>query len=218
MVLKLHGIAMSTCTKRVMVALNEKGVEHELVPVNFAQGEHKSPEYLNNLQPFGKVPVLEDTETGVKLFESRAIAAYVAVKYRGQGNEIAPAESDLKAYAQYQQALSVENSYFDPPASGIAFEKVFKGMKGMGETDEAAVKAHLAQLDNALQGYERILSKQKYLAGDKVTLADLNHLPYGAFVEQFGFKDLLSKYPAVQKWWEDLKARDSWQKIVAASS
>ncbi|PYH49586.1 glutathione S-transferase [Aspergillus saccharolyticus JOP 1030-1] len=215
MVLKLHGIPMSTCTKRVQIALNEKGVDHELVPVNFAQGEHKSPEYLANKQPFGKVPVLEDTETGVKIFESRAIAQYIAAKYRGQGNEISPSESDLKAFALYQQALSVEASYFDPVVSGIAYEKVFKVMKGQGETDEGRVKALLKQLEAALDGYERILSKQKYLAGDNVTLADLNHLPYGVFVEQFGFKELLPKYPHVQKWWEELKTRESWKKIAA---
>ena len=31
----------------------------------------------------------------------------------------------------------------------------------------------------SLQGYERVLSQFKYIAGDKLTLADLFHLPYG---------------------------------------
>ncbi|RAH44990.1 glutathione S-transferase [Aspergillus brunneoviolaceus CBS 621.78] len=216
MVLKLHGLAMSTCTKRVQVVLNEKGVDHEFVPIDFAKGEHKSEAYLANLQPFGKVPALEDTETGVKIFESRAIGQYIASRYRGQGNEVSPPESDLKAFALYQQALSVEQSYFDPAVSGIAFEKVFKAYKGLGQTDEGRVQALVAQLDAALQGYERILSKQKYLAGDSVTLADLYHLPYGAFVEPFGFAELLPKYPHTQKWWEELKARESWKKIADA--
>ncbi|PYH77394.1 glutathione S-transferase [Aspergillus uvarum CBS 121591] len=241
MVLKLHGLAMSTCTKRVQVVLNEKGVDHEFVPIDFAKGEHKSEAYLANLQPFGKVPALEDTETGVKIFESRAIGQYIASKYRGQGNEVSPPESDLKVFALYQQvrsspltfspptqsqpysnphihsqALSVEQSYFDPAVSGIAFEKVFKSFKGLGQADEGRVQALVAQLDAALQGYERILSKQKYLAGDSVTLADLYHLPYGAFVEPFGFAELLPKYPHTQKWWEELKARESWKKIADA--
>lgn len=113
------------------------------------------------------------------------------------------------------QALSIEQSYFDPIVSQIAFEKVFKVRKGLGETDEARVQVLFSQLTPVLEGYERVLSKHKYLAGDQVTLADLAHLPYGVFVEQFGFADLLPKYPHVQKWWEELKARESWKKVTA---
>jgi glutathione S-transferase len=68
MVLKLHGVLQSTCTSRVRIAAAEAGVELEFIPVDFKAGEHKSPEYLK-LQPFGQVPVLEDTENGLTFFE-----------------------------------------------------------------------------------------------------------------------------------------------------
>jgi glutathione S-transferase len=42
------------------------------------------------------------------------------------------------------------------------------------------VEKHTAGLAKVLQGYKRILSKQTYLGGDDVTLADLSHLPYGS--------------------------------------
>ncbi|EIT75844.1 glutathione S-transferase [Aspergillus flavus] len=215
MVLKLYGFPLSTCTRRVRTVLAEKGVEAEFHSVDLAKGEQKSESYLNNLHPFGKVPVLQDTETGVQIFESRAINQYLSSKYAGQGTTLSPPESDLKAWALYQQALSIEQSYFDPIVSQIAFEKVFKVRKGLGETDEARVQVLFSQLTPVLEGYERVLSKHKYLAGDQVTLADLAHLPYGVFVEQFGFADLLPKYPHVQKWWEELKARESWKKVTA---
>ncbi|KAE8364916.1 glutathione S-transferase [Aspergillus caelatus] len=215
MVLKLHGFPLSTCTRRVRTVLAEKGLEAEFQPVDLAKGEQRTESYLNDLHPFGKVPVLQDTETGVQIFESRAINQYISSKYAGQGTALSPPESDLKAWALYQQALSIEQSYFDPIVSQIAFEKVFKARKGLGETDEARVKVLLSQLTPVLEGYERVLSKHKYLAGDQVTLADLAHLPYGVFVEQFGFADLLPKYPHVQKWWEELKARESWKKVTA---
>ncbi|KAE8394851.1 glutathione S-transferase [Aspergillus alliaceus] len=215
MVLKLYGFPLSTCTRRVRVVLAEKGLEDEFHSVDLTKGEQKAESYLNNLQPFGKVPVLHDTETGIQIFESRAITQYIANKYSGQGAQIAPPESDLKAWALYQQALSIEQSYFDPVVSEIAYEKVLKARKGHGETDEARVKFLLSQLDLTLKGYERVLSKQRYLAGEQVTVADLAHLPYGVFVEPFGFAELLPKYPHVQKWWEELKARESWKKVTA---
>ncbi|KAL1965221.1 hypothetical protein VTN77DRAFT_5975 [Rasamsonia byssochlamydoides] len=212
MVLKLHGNPLSTCTKRVQLALEEKGVPYEIVPVDLSKGEQKTEAFLEK-QPFGKVPFLEDN--GFFVYESRAIAQYIASKYRGQGIDLAPAESQLKEYALFQQAVSVEQSYFDPLVSGIAYEKLFKSMKGEGAPDEAKIAALVTKLEGVLAGYERILSKQRYLAGDTLTLADLFHLPYATLVETLGYKDTFAKYPAFAKWLAELQGRESWKKINA---
>lgn len=116
-----------------------------------------------------------------------------------------------------KQALSIESSYFDPLARVIAWEKIFKAKSGFGPADETVVKSSLEKLDTVLQGYERVLSKNNYLAGVELTLADLFHLPYGILLEELGFTDLLSKYPTVTKWWEGLKARKSWKDVIANS-
>ena len=57
MVLKLVGSPYSTCGQRVAIVLREKNVPYELVPIDFAKGEHKTPEYLEK-QPFGQVPYI----------------------------------------------------------------------------------------------------------------------------------------------------------------
>ncbi len=100
MVLKIHGVKGSTCTRRVLVALYEKDIPFEFVPVDFATGEHKSAKHMA-LQPFGKVPALDDD--GFILFESRAMAKYLAKKYASQGTPLLPAEGDLKAYGLFEQ-------------------------------------------------------------------------------------------------------------------
>ena len=56
----LRGNPMSTCTKRVSVVAKQLGIPYEVIPVSFAQGEHKSEEYIKNVHPFGLVPVLFD--------------------------------------------------------------------------------------------------------------------------------------------------------------
>lgn len=123
MVLKLYGHPISTCTKRVAATLAEKQVPFELIPIDFAKGEHKSAAFIEK-QPFGQVPYIDDD--GFILFESRAIARYIAHKYKDQGTPLIPDYSDVKAYAKFEQAASIEQSNFDPFASGIAHEKVFK--------------------------------------------------------------------------------------------
>ncbi|XP_028112983.1 autophagy-related protein 18a-like isoform X3 [Camellia sinensis] len=45
--MKLYGIPASTCTRRVMACLYEKGVDFELILVNMGAGEHKQPAFLN---------------------------------------------------------------------------------------------------------------------------------------------------------------------------
>jgi glutathione S-transferase len=71
-------------------------------------------------------------------------------------------------------------------------------------------------LDASLAGYEAILSRQKYLAGDELTLIDLSHLPYGTLArDQAGFRSTFEKYPSVEKWFNELESRASWKKASA---
>lgn len=82
-VVKVHGVPISTNVRRVLATLEELHVPYELVTVDLMKGAHKNPEYVEKYHPFGQVPALEDSD-GTILFESRAIARYLAVKY-GKG-------------------------------------------------------------------------------------------------------------------------------------
>jgi len=203
MAFKLHGVSTFTCTRRVALIAKERNIPYEFVPINFATAEHKQPAHVEH-QPFGQVPYISQDD-GFEIFESRAIGRYLATL--GSGPELTPTEP--KARARFEQAASVEYSQFDPIATGILVEKVFKPFRGM-ETNEERVKELISQLEGKLDGYEAILGKQKYLAGDEVTLADLFHLPVGSILfERIGNGNLESR-PNVQRWWKDISSRESW--------
>ncbi|KZW02495.1 glutathione S-transferase [Exidia glandulosa HHB12029] len=206
MVLYLHGARESTCTRRVAAVCKELGVPYEMKLVGW--DKIKSPEHIA-IQPFGQLPVLEDD--GFFLYESRAIARYITLKY-GKGSTLIPPTSDLQALAKFEAAASIEQSDFDPYASVIVFEKIFKLGHG-GATDETKVAELTEKLDMKLQGYNRILAKSKYLAGDTLTLADLFHLPYGYMLQEATKSDLLQKYPNVARWWNEVSSRPSWQAV-----
>ena len=57
MVLKLYGIYKSPLVRLVAAICLEKQVPFELVSVDLANGEHKSPEYLAK-HPYGQVPYI----------------------------------------------------------------------------------------------------------------------------------------------------------------
>ncbi|EIM86362.1 glutathione S-transferase-like protein [Stereum hirsutum FP-91666 SS1] len=207
MVLKLYGMPVSTCTKRVATALKEFNVPYELVVVDLTKGAHKAPSFTE-IQPFGQVPYIDDD--GFILYESRAICRYIAVKYAAQGPQppLLPPTTDLAKYAKFEQAVSIEMQNFDPSAAKLVFEKVFKPFFG-GTPDDAVAAELLKTLDAKLDAYETILSKQKYLAGDDYTLADLYHLPYGYMLAAAG-SDTMSRRPNVGRWWKDITSRPGW--------
>jgi glutathione S-transferase len=187
MVLKIHGQTFSPPTQNVLIVCKELGVEYEFVPIQFAIGEHKQPEYLQNMNPFGKFPVMDDD--GFKLFESRAIARYLIEKYGG--THLMP--SDAKKRALVEQAISFEQSNFNVNTFGIFREKYIRPNFLDRATDESVVKHYEELLEETLQAYEIWLGKHKYLAGDEVTLADLLHLPFGRLVELLQYKVLEAK-------------------------
>ncbi|KAJ7443183.1 glutathione S-transferase [Mycena galericulata] len=190
MVLKLHGDARSTCTKRVAVVLIEKDVPFQLIP---AVAMAKTTEYKANMQPFGQIPVLEDD--GYFLYESRAIGRYIVKKYANQGTSGLIPGGDLKENGYFEQAMSIEATQF-LPAEQLVYE--------------ALIKPSPSQLAEKMDAYEQILSKSKYLAGDHITLGDLYHLPYAHAVTNVLKSDVMTSRPNVARWFKDISSRPSW--------
>ena len=98
--------------------------------------------------------------------------------------------------------------------------------------NETLVKGYEIELERKLDGFERLLRQQKYIAGDvclsfwsrriadlhfeweqSLTLADFYFLPYGEILAKTGYDYLRSetKWPNVARWWAEIAARPSWQ-------
>ncbi|KAJ0082216.1 hypothetical protein Patl1_11634 [Pistacia atlantica] len=80
--LQLCSYWRSSCSCRVRIALNLKGLDYEYKAVNLVKGEQNSPEF-RKLNPLGYVPILVDGD--VVLSDSFAILLvsylYLAEKY-----------------------------------------------------------------------------------------------------------------------------------------
>lgn len=80
-------------------------------------------QYIANFHPFGRIPALEDGD--VIVFESRAICRYLVAKYAKDASTLR-APTQPAEIAHFEQLASVEYSYFDPPVTQLAYEKLFK--------------------------------------------------------------------------------------------
>ncbi|KAK0496065.1 glutathione S-transferase [Armillaria luteobubalina] len=207
MVLKIYGSRWSPNAKRVAMVLLEKNVPFQAVEVSMIDQEHKTPAYAEK-QPFRQVPYIDDE--GLILYESRAICRYICKKYENQGASLVP--TDLLAFAMFEQAASNEIYNFDIYVQGAAMESVVKPAVGQ-KTNKTIYDKNIRALSAKLDVYDNILSRQRYIAGDNLTLVDLFHIPYTVELEEAGCDIMYSK-PHVARWWRELLARESWKAVA----
>lgn len=207
---KVYGPPLSTAVSRVLACLIEKDVPFQLLPVNMAKGEHRSPDYLK-IHPFGQVPAFQDDS--ITLFESRAICRYICDKYANQGNKELYGTNPL-VKASIDQWIEGEGQTFNPPSSALVFQ-LFFGPRMKLKQDEKLIKQNEDKLSKVLDVYEKRLADSRYLAGDFFSLADLSHLPNAQYLVHGTEKgELLTSRENVARWWEEISSRESWTKVV----
>ncbi|ESW32606.1 hypothetical protein PHAVU_001G002000 [Phaseolus vulgaris] len=207
---KVYGPPMSTAVSRVLACLLEKDVQFQLIPVNMAKGEHRSPEF-RKLHPFGQVPAFQDGDN-ISLFESRAICRYVCEKYGDRGNKELYGRNPL-AKASIDQWLEAEAQNFNPPSSTLVFQLAFAPRMKIKQ-DEGAIKQSKEKLAKVLDVYDKRLAESRFLAGDDFSLADLSHLPNAHYLVAAADAAPLFTSPNVARWWDEISSRDSWKKVV----
>ncbi|PKA57664.1 Glutathione S-transferase 3 [Apostasia shenzhenica] len=152
--LKLYGAAASTNTARAVAVLNELGLDYDFITVDLSGGANKKPDFLT-LNPFGLVPAFEDGD--IKLFESRAIAKYLAAHY-GPGLLKSASKAESAAVEVW---LEVESQEFNPPASAIVSEGLLKPLLYGGSPDLVVVRAQEAKLGQTPQ--ERLITSRPHV-------------------------------------------------------
>lgn len=202
--MKLFGHPMSTCTRKVLTVLAEKGHKADFVVVDLSKGEQKSPEHLAR-HPFGVIPSIDDN--GFSLYESRAICRYLDETLSGE--KLTP--GNAKDRGVMEQWISVEQSYFTPAAMKVIYQAMFNPMLFGKEPDQAIVNEGRAGVEKACLVMDRQLHGKDFLTGSQFTIADICYLPYIEYL--FGCKngDVITAHKHVASWWSRCSERKSWQ-------
>jgi glutathione S-transferase len=206
--MKVYGHPLSSCTRKVLLTLAEKGAQADLVPVDLFVGEHKAAGHMAR-HPFGVVPVLEDDD-GFVLYESRAIIRFLDARFAAP--PLTP--SAPRELARMDQWLSVDQSYVAPHTRALAVERVLKKHEGRAP-DGAVERAAEGALASALAVYDAALRQHGHLAGDAFSLADVSLLPYVASLPMIGAQHLLANLPEVRAWWTRASQRPSWRAVAS---
>jgi glutathione S-transferase len=199
----VYGPAGSTYVWSVRLALAEKGVAHDLVDVPF--GEHRQEPHLSR-HPFAKVPAFE--HDGFDLYETQAILRYVDERFAA--TPLQP--TDLHEFARMNQIIGIIDAYAWPAiASGIVFNRLAAPHLGL-PVDEAAVTASLPRARLCLAEFSRLMADHPYMAGERISLADLMAIPILAYLARTAEGEtLLAEHAPLRAWINRMTERQSFQ-------
>ena len=200
--LKIYGADLSSPANKVRFVANFLGLPYEYKRVSLRDGEHRKPEFLA-IHPAGKIPVIDDE--GFVLFESDAIIKYLASK---QNSPIYPTE--LKKRALVDQWMDFVTIHVGGAMSKVLYNRVFAPVI-KDEVDERSLQDGLNFLDRFLPVIESQLKKNKNLAGNEFSLADISLLANLDASEAAGID--LGKYSTITRWRNELKQKDFYQKV-----
>ncbi|KAL6560667.1 Glutathione S-transferase zeta-1 [Orobanche gracilis] len=198
--MKLYSYWRSSCSCRVRIALNLKGLDYEYIAVNLLKEEQQSPEFLK-LNPLGYVPVLVDGD--IVIADSFAILLYLEEMY--PQHPLLPRDIQKKAL-NYQAANLVSANiqpYQNLPVIGYIKEKL--GPDEMLAWVQHYLRKGFAALEKLLETYAG-----KYATGDEAFLADLFLAPQidGA-VRRFNLD--MNEFPILSKMNESYKEHPAFQ-------
>jgi glutathione S-transferase len=193
--LKLHYHPLSTYSRRVRMALIEKGIEAELVEVDMVNRAHRRPEYLR-LNPYGRVPTLE--EDGFVLYESTAILEYL------EATRPTPAlvPPDARGRALVAMHVKLCDLQLTRQTGTIIFPRRFLPKE---RWDEQAMAQAKKEIEKHLEVLEAQLAGKNYMVGDRYGLVEVCYTP---FVEFFPLMEITPP-PAVAAWTARMLERPS---------
>ena len=204
--MKLYSGPLSLFTGKVRVALDEKGLAHEIVSVPFSRTRGYQPKHPDVLatNPKGQVPVLVDGALG--LYDSTIILEYLEDRYPSP--PLYP--KDVVARARCRQAEAAADEILFPLVFELIAEVFYKPA---GERDAQRIARARAGIAQHYDGLERRLDERPYLCGD-FSVADIGYFLTITFAASLG-APLADPHPRLRAWYERVLARPSVAKEVA---
>lgn len=192
----VFGAPYSVYVRAVRLALEEKDIAYELVPVDvFAPGGPPAEHLLRH--PFGKIPAVE--HAGCRLYEAAAITRYIDEALPGP--PLQPAHP--RSRARMTQLISILDSYaYRTLVWGVYVEGIARPATGSA-ADEARIAAALPKAALCLRAIAELMDDAPWLAGTAISLADLHAAPmFALFRLAPEGQRLLGRKDRLVRWWD----------------
>ena len=179
--------------KKISIMLEEIDYEFKLIKIDISKGEQFNPKF-KKISPFSKIPVLVDTDNNKTIFESGAILIYLAEKSGKFYNN--------KDRLKINQWLMAQIGYIGPMiGQHHQFHHYNSGKSDYGEERYFKITKQIYQdLDSRL-------NKEKFLAGDKYSIADIATWPW---IARHEWHDIgLKNFKSLSRWYLEIADREA---------
>ena len=177
--------------KKVSIMLEELNFEYKVTKINIYKGDQFKTAF-SRISPFNKTPVLRDHKTKKTIFETGAILIYLGEKYK-------------KFYEKKErliilQWLMIQMAYIGPMfGQHHQFHHYNHGKSKFGEDRYFKISKQI------YKDLDKRLSKSKYLACSKYTIADIATFPW---VARHDIHDIgLRQYENLTRWFKLISKR-----------
>jgi len=203
--MKLYGFPASPNTWKVRALASHLKMPIEFEFVDLTKGAQHAPSYLK-LNPTGRTPTLVDGD--FTLWESNAILQYLAAK---SATPLWP--NDVRVRADITRWQCWELAHWNAQAcQPLTFENLIKKFLNLGPADPAAVAKANEAFNKEAKMLDAHLSKQKYLVGHALTIADFTVA--APLFHARGAAMPLAPYANVQNWFASVSALPCWKETA----
>lgn len=198
--MKLYDTPLAPNPRRVRWFMAEKGIDDiEVVTLNLIQGEHKTPDYIAKAG-LPNVPMLE-LDDGTCITESIAICRYLESRYP-EPNLFGRTPEEIAFIEMWMRRA--EMLVATPVMIGV--RHTHPAMGALEQQVPVIGEHNLASATRALKVLDRRLTESEWLAGDRLTIADIVAFVGVDFGRMIKFK-LPEEMTHVCKWAEAMRAR-----------
>jgi glutathione S-transferase len=199
----IHSHPASPFMRSVCIALEEKAVPYRIQ--SLVPGEMRSEAY-RKLHPFGRMPVIVHGD--YRLYETQAILRYIDALFPDPA--LQPAEP--QAIGRMNQIIGITDWYlFHQVARILVFHRIVSPRLLGTAPDEAACAAAVPDAEVCLGELNRLLGKQTFIAGDRLTLADIHLAPQLVYLAATPECEKILQGTALSAWLARMEARPSMQ-------
>jgi glutathione S-transferase len=202
---RLYHVPLSPFCRKVRLSLAEKRIECELVEERYWE---QDPDFLRR-NPAAKVPVLRiDNKV---MAESAAICEWLEEKYPDP--PLMPDGADAR-YEVRRLVSWFDDKFHHEVTSKLLYERVNKKIMKQGYPDSKNVKSGSQKIKFHLDYMAWLLDHRRWLAGDRMTLADFAAAAHLSSLDYISDVDW-NRSDTVKDWYAKIKSRPAFRSILA---
>ncbi|HYW15036.1 MAG TPA: glutathione S-transferase family protein [Allosphingosinicella sp.] len=195
----LHEYSQSGNCYKIRLTAALLGVPVERREYDILSGETRTAEFLANVNPNGRIPVLQIGDRFIP--ESNAACFYLA-----DGSGLVP--EDRFDRADMLRWMFFEQYNHEPNVATLRFWTAFVGEDKLNDFQRTLLPGKREAGEAALRLMDEHLSGRPFFVGDRLSLADIALYAYTNVADEGGFE--LSRYPAVERWLERVAAEPGY--------